>query len=337
MTTPWPRPIDEDDRVAALRELAALEQPRSEELDALARLASYVCGTPTAAVNLIDRDRQRQVASHGTEPTDASRDDAMCGYSILSQEVTYTADASQDAVFADNPFVTGEIASVRLYVAAPLVFRSQVVGTLCAFDSRPAELSTEQIERLRDLADTTTRILELRRTAGELARVAIRDPLTGLPNRSLFEEALHRAMARRGRAVTSPGVVFVDLDEFKPVNDTFGHAAGDAVLREVARRMVGSVRATDLVARLGGDEFVVLVEESPDDRQAERALEHVAERVGHAIDGTFELPDGTVIELTASVGYAAAQGADDTGEALLQRADAAMYARRGVRTDTTPP
>jgi diguanylate cyclase (GGDEF)-like protein len=335
VSKPWPRPVDDDERVTALRELEALGQPRSAELDALARLASYVCGTPTAVVNLIDRETQWQVAAHGTEPTDASRDEAMCGYSILSQDVTYTPDASQDEVFADNPFVTGQIAEVRLYVAAPLVFRSQVVGTICAFDSRPAELSTEQIDRLRDLADTTTRLLDLRRTAGELARAAIRDPLTGLPNRSLFEEALQRAMARRGRAVTSPGVVFVDLDEFKPVNDTYGHAAGDAVLREVAHRMLGSVRATDLVARLGGDEFVVLVEESPDDHTAERALEHVAARVGAAIDGTFTLPDGTTIVLTASVGHAAAEGDDDTGEALLERADAAMYARKADRTGTS--
>src|SRR5205085_8328662 len=106
--------------------------------------------------------------------------------------VTYTSDASKDEVFADNPFVTGEIADVRLYVAAPLVFNERVVGTLCAFDSRPAELTTEQIDRLRDLAETTTRILELRRTAGELARAAILDPLTGLPNRSLFQESLDR-------------------------------------------------------------------------------------------------------------------------------------------------
>jgi diguanylate cyclase (GGDEF)-like protein len=331
----WPRPADDEARVAVLHDLGVLDGPRDPELDALTRIASYICGTPTAVLNLVDRDRQWQAAAYGAEPGEVTRDQSMCGYSVLSHDVTYTPDASLDRVFRDNPHVTGELADIRLYVAAPLIARSQVVGTLCAFAPEPAELTRVQIERLRDLADTASRLLQLRRTAGELADAATRDPLTGLPNRALFEEALLRAFARRDRALTWPGVDFLDLDGFKPVTDPHGHAAGDVVLREVAARLLGCVRATDLVARLGGDEFVVLVEEPPGE-SAMRDLGQVADRVRDAVAGTVTLPDGGTVELGASVGFAASAGADEPPEALVERADAAMYDDKARRSGRTP-
>ncbi|NUS52405.1 MAG: GAF domain-containing protein, partial [Nocardioidaceae bacterium] len=181
----WPRPDDDHARVAALHELGILDRPHDAELAGLTRLASYVCGTPAAVLNLVDEERQVQVAAHGFAPVETSRDEAMCGYSILSREVTYTPDASRDAVFADNPFVTGELADVRLYASAPVVVDDEhVVGTICAFASEPAQLEPEQLERLRDLADAAARILELRRSTERLALAATRDPLTGLPNRA---------------------------------------------------------------------------------------------------------------------------------------------------------
>ena len=318
----WPRPANEADRLTTLHGLGVLDSPRDEELDALTRLASYICGTPTAVLNLIDTDRQWQAAAHGVVPGEVSRDDSMCARSILSREITYTPDASLDAVFADNPFVTGVIDSVRLYVSAPLVVgEDHVVGTLCAFDTKAASLSREQIERLRDLAGVTVRVLELRRSAGEMARAATRDPLTGLPNRTLLTEAMARAFARRDRGLTEPAVLFVDLDGFKQVNDTRGHAAGDAVLREVAQRLVRLVRASDLVARLGGDEFVVLVEPNPD---AGGGLSRLVQRLRTATEAPVEVPGGPVT-VGASIGVAVPSGPDDTPASLLARADAAMY------------
>ena len=316
--------------MAVLRGLDVLDRPQDAELDGLTRLASYICGTPTAVLNLIDRDRQWQASAYGAEAGEVHRDESMCGYSILSRDVTYTPDASLDAVFADNPHVTGELANIRMYVAAPLIVGDdQVVGTLCAFAPEAAQLTRLQIERLRDLAAATVRLLELRRAAGALAHAATRDPLTGLPNRSLFLESLDRAFARMERSITAPGVLFVDLDGFKQVNDTLGHAAGDALLREVTDRLLGCVRATDLVARLGGDEFVVLVE---DGVGAEDGLAEVADRVRAALNGAVELPDGRVVRLGASVGMSRGLGPADSPAALLARADAAMYHEKAART-----
>jgi diguanylate cyclase (GGDEF)-like protein len=322
----WPLPPDESERVAALHGLGVLDQPQNAELDGLTRLASFICGTPVAVINLVDADRQWQASAHGAEPGEVSRSESMCGRSVLSRDVTYTPDASRDPDFAGSPHVTGELARIRMFAAAPLITSSgHVIGTLCAFDDEPRDLTRLQVERLRDLAASTVRLLELRRTAGDLADAATRDPLTGLPNRALLTESLGRAFARMTRSITDPGVLFVDLDGFKAVNDTHGHAAGDAVLRDVTERLLLCVRASDLVARLGGDEFVILVEESPAVGGAEDRLALLAARVREALDVTVTLHDGARVRLGASVGLAHSTGPDDTPDALLERADAAMY------------
>ncbi len=312
------------ERLAALHGLAILDQPRNLDLDGMARLTSYVCGTPVAVVNVMDADRQWQAAAYGTEPIQVTRSQSMCARSFESTDVTYVPDATMDERFADNPHVTGELENIRLYVAAPLVLSSgHSIGTLCAYGPEPAELTGLQIDRLRDLAAMTVRMLELRKAAGALALAAARDPLTGLPNRTMFEDALHRAFERRLRGGTAPGVLFLDLNGFKSVNDRFGHAAGDAVLRIVTERLLDSVRATDVLSRYGGDEFVVLVE----DATAE-SLDLLAHRLHQALSQPVEVAGEQVGVVSASIGMAVPEGAQDTPAALLARADAEMYQRK---------
>ncbi len=312
------------ERLAALHGLSILDQPRNLDLDGMARLTSYVCGTPVAVINLIDADRQWQAAAYGTEPSQVARSQSMCDRSIESDDVTYVPDATLDERFADNPHVTGELEHIRLYVAAPLVLASgHTVGTLCAYGPEPAELTGLQVDRLRDLAALTVRMLELRKAAGALALAAARDPLTGLPNRTMFEDALHRAFARRRRGGTAPGVLFLDLNGFKAVNDRFGHAAGDAVLRIVTERLLDSVRDSDVLSRYGGDEFVVLVEDATPE-----ALDLLAHRLHQALSGPIEVEGEQMGVVGASIGVAMPEGSQDTAVALLARADAAMYQRK---------
>lgn len=323
----WPRPADDAERVAALRALGVLDTAEDEDLDAVVRVATFVCGVPSAAVNLIDADRQWQAAAYGFKRGEVPRDDSMCAWSILQPGVTYTSDASQDAVFANNPFVTGRLASVRLYASAPVVIASgYVVGSLCAFGEEPGELSRVQIDRLADLASTAARILELRQTVGTVAEAAATDPLTSLRNRAVFGEALRRALGLYGQGVGRPGVVYLDLNGFKPVNDTYGHRAGDAVLRAVAGRLLGSVRETELVARLGGDEFAVLVQE-PTAQRIEDRLGAIAGRISERLAPPIVLGDGIEVTVGAAIGLAVAEP-DDTPEGLLERADSAMYAAK---------
>jgi diguanylate cyclase (GGDEF)-like protein/PAS domain S-box-containing protein len=158
------------------------------------------------------------------------------------------------------------------------------------------------------------------RAALALRDKATHDPLTGLPNRMLFEERLQHALRNAYRQKKSVAVMFVDLDNFKRINDVMGHAAGDAFLREMARRLTGVIRSTDMVARLGGDEFVVLAEEieSPD------GAAMLAEKVLGVLMQPLQIGSEQVAA-GGSIGIALAPQDGDTSDALLQAADVALY------------
>lgn len=189
-----------------------------------------------------------------------------------------------------------------------------------------------EIDRLSRAQSERMRELELAQDA--LTLQATHDALTGLPNRNLIIDRLTQALALATRLNTSIGLIFVDLDSFKEINDTGGHAAGDAVLREVADRLVTAVRPMDSVSRLGGDEFVVVLPalESPAQAVA------IGRRIAAAIDAPIMLSHRTM-NVSASIGISVADpgGADDGADpdSLLRQADSAMYHAKslgGART-----
>jgi diguanylate cyclase (GGDEF)-like protein/PAS domain S-box-containing protein len=174
-------------------------------------------------------------------------------------------------------------------------------------------------------------VSDRKRMEVELERLALYDPLTGLPNRALFGDRLRQVLARRGRD-TATAVYFLDLDRFKRINDSLGHGAGDAVLREVAERLTGVVRPEDTVARFGGDEFTVLCESVGGVLEAVA----IADRLQRPLRQPLWL-GGAELRLSASIGVAlleAGEGGD--GQRLIEDADAAMYRakeRGGARTE----
>ena len=175
---------------------------------------------------------------------------------------------------------------------------------------RALALQREVVEKNRQLEDLLNRFRILAST----------DELTGLSNRRRFFDELDREFSRHQRYASPLALVIVDIDHFKLINDTHGHQTGDAVLREVGRRLLNAFRRADLVARYGGEEFAVLL---PETGAAE--AHEVAERVrAFAADLTFGSGEPP-IRLTLSGGVAAALGAADTPEALVRRADAALY------------
>jgi diguanylate cyclase (GGDEF)-like protein len=155
----------------------------------------------------------------------------------------------------------------------------------------------------------------------EIERLAFHDPLTGLANRRLFLDRLDHALASQRRSGRGCSVLFVDLDDFKKVNDALGHSAGDQVLRVVAERLVSSVRPADTVARFGGDEFAVLLENI--DLGTSTRL---AERLGAELRRRIQL-EGTERSVPGSIGIAMAEG-NISADAILRNADAAMYAAK---------
>ncbi len=176
-----------------------------------------------------------------------------------------------------------------------------------------------EIERLRgELRSSEARIERLEKSAHE-------DALTGLLNRRGFERAFAQAIAYLKRYGGSAALLYLDLDRFKPINDKYGHAVGDVVLQEIARLLLGSVRASDLAARLGGDELVLLLWNLDATQMAAKmhALEALIE------NASFEV-QGSKLAVGVSIGGVMLAPEDDAASALA-RADAAMYARKKER------
>jgi diguanylate cyclase (GGDEF)-like protein/PAS domain S-box-containing protein len=166
---------------------------------------------------------------------------------------------------------------------------------------------------------------ERKANEAKMHRLAFLDALTELPNRSNLLDHLRQVLLASTRSGKVGALMFCDLDRFKQLNDTRGHAAGDELLRAVAERLVHTVRAVDKVARLGGDEFVILIEPGNDDyAAAKRQAEAVAEKVLRALAPPFKLAN-CVHDLSASIGITLYSGAQNTVESTLQQADVAMY------------
>jgi diguanylate cyclase (GGDEF)-like protein/PAS domain S-box-containing protein len=163
-------------------------------------------------------------------------------------------------------------------------------------------------------------VTERRQLDHKLLHQALHDSLTGLANRALFQDRVGQAVARRSRANTLFAVVFIDLDNFKVINDTVGHTSGDAVLVEVAHRLQHSVRPADTAARLGGDEFAVLVEDLP----RRQKVREVAERIAGSLDLPIEVEDDSWF-VSASIGIAFSGDGGETVDAIMRNADVAMY------------
>ncbi|HYL71887.1 MAG TPA: GGDEF domain-containing protein, partial [Candidatus Dormibacteraeota bacterium] len=157
----------------------------------------------------------------------------------------------------------------------------------------------------------------------ELAHQAHHDALTGLPNRVYFRDRVVSALVRSAGTGQHSAVMFMDLDEFKAVNDTYGHATGDRVLSVVAERLKASLRPDDVAARLGGDEFAVLVEHAPDQEH----LDAIARRVLQSLREPVHV-DGLTLSVPGTIGLAIAEGDGDNCDELLRRADVAMYAAK---------
>ncbi len=176
------------------------------------------------------------------------------------------------------------------------------------YERRPATLLMVQ-----DVSDR-------KRAERDLAHQALHDALTGLPNRSLFQDRLSQALARMDRSSSLLAVLFVDLDRFKVINDSLGHDAGDRLLVISAQRLFSALRPADTVARFGGDEFVVLCEELEDVTEATRLAQRLADALAEpVVEGAEEL------RVAASIGIAVATSSQPTPEELLRDADAAMY------------
>ena len=216
------------------------------------------------------------------------------------------------------------LALIALWVFAALLAmaRSAEAALLQAND----RLENQVLERTRELE---LEIAERRQAAAVITHMANHDSLTGLPIRPLFMDRLSQALASARRSGHDVAVLFIDLDSFKSVNDSFGHEAGDQLLKEAARRLLACVRETDTVARHGGDEFTVVLTEVADPN----AVTTITRKMIDALAQPFALNTNEAF-IGASIGIALRSTDGDQPETLLERADAAMYVAKDQGKNT---
>jgi diguanylate cyclase (GGDEF)-like protein len=244
---------EEKRRLSALHALKILDTGPEERFDRITRLAQRLFDTQMSAVTLIDADRQWFKSEVGLGEKENGLKDSFCAHAILDSPLPMVVgDARNDPRLADNPMVL-EDPNLRFYAGQPIAAPGgEPLGTLCVFDDRVRDVEDFDAEALGELAAMVE---------AEIASLslAIGDDLTGLSNRRGFEMLGERLIAAGRRLDLPVSAIYADLDNMKPINDTFGHDAGDRALIETAEVLAGSMRGSDLIARLGGDEFCALL------------------------------------------------------------------------------
>jgi diguanylate cyclase (GGDEF)-like protein len=315
----------------------ALDGTLALYLERVASRAAAAFGASAAAIALIGDDRRCFVGG-SAPPAWLTRDPGA----LIRSRACVGVLESGELVAVENTIAPGgssgaAMAGVPAYMIAPLprAATGRPAGVFCVFAPAPRQWSADEIALLGEHAAATAPALALRRRpdnpdrdAGRTRREWLHDPLTGLPNRVLFMERLAQAIARNRREAAPFAVILLDLDHFRTINESLGHAAGDTLLVSVGQRLVDCSRAGDTVARLGADEFALLIHRVTHAADAAR----LAERIQAALASPIDV-QGYEVFTSASFGIALEAGSAGEPEHLLRSADLALgSAKRAGRS-----
>ena len=314
------------------RAIPTLDGALAAALERVTGLASTVLRVPTAFVALLGSDR-RCFAGGPAVPRWLAHDpgtlfrSGLSGRILMSEQLTALRDARADP--SPGVATTARDFGVAGFLGMRLVSADgEATAIFCAVDVEPRDWTAEETRLFREIAISALTEIELQRRTADAERIeqqlrhdALHDRLTGLPNRAFFVERVRIAVERARRNPEECfGVLFLDLDNFKAINDSFGHVAGDELLLEVSRRLTGCLRSLDMLARLGGDEFALLLENIREPSDAAR----VAERLQASLQTPITVGEDEAYT-SVSLGIAVHSEADDHPQHLLRSADLALY------------
>jgi len=286
-----------------------------ERFDRFTRIARHLFDTPIALLKLTGSDRRWVKSRMRLDPDQSRPELSFCAEALNGEEVVIVPDATRDERLRDHPMVVN-LPEIRFYAGCPVHGPDgSPIGTLCVIDHEPREVGEEDAGVLQDLAW----MLEQELKSLSLATV---DELTGLTNRRGFDAVAEHTIAVCRRVGEPATLLYFDLDHFKTVNDTLGHAAGDRVLRTFSRHLRDTFRDSDVVARVGGDEFCVLLTSA--------TIEKV-HRPLSLLEGRLETREGEPL-VSFSVGIASYDPARHASvRDLVEEADQHMYQRKRSR------
>lgn len=317
-------------KLAVIHTIDIFYTPIEERFERITRLATRVLDVPVAAVSLLSNQKQWFKSVSGWTVSELPLEDSFCAVVAPENQVCVVSDTEADPRFADHPLVTKR-PKFRFYASYPLHDTNGLaVGTFCVFDRKPRQFSSADMESLHDLGEMAQRELiadlltdaqsELISKLGAARREAMFDPLTRVWNRR-GATALLKSTLIKGREQNSDvGICLLDLDDFKFINDSYGHQTGDHVLRSVAATLVKCLRPDDVVCRYGGDEFLLILPGADDSQVA-----MVAERARRAIADTPVCTQDGDLPISISIGYTAlGRDFDVAIEEIVARVDDAL-------------
>jgi diguanylate cyclase (GGDEF)-like protein len=307
---------------------------RAEVATRLADAVPHVVDCANACVFLCDDD-SRALLLYGASGLDQQGEERLRATPISAAEEPSLAAMMEDPhprVFAQSAIaerlrLSGDNAQSGSVVVVPIAYRREFFGVVTATVDSNEQLGDDEhlLERLLGMADHAATALLNARLLEQIRHQATHDGLTDLPNRLLLKDRIEQALALIPRTETHTALFFVDLDDFKNINDSLGHAAGDQLLIQVATRLRHLVRPSDTVARLGGDEFVVVASGLDD----VHAIDSLFKRLDAGLGLPYEI-EGAHIKAPASIGVSVMSG-NDTYETLLRNGDEAMYEAKRAR------
>lgn len=294
--------------------------PLADLLKAVATSASDLAGADSCSIMLLDETKAELLCKAAAGLSGEEEDqihfrvgEGVAGWVAANAKSAVVPDVTQDERFKAVP---GQQLSIQSLLSVPLATRDGVIGVMTVTSSRPAAFAADHVELLEYLGGSIVKDIENAR----LYRLSITDSLTKAYNRQYLYQRLPDEMDRCRRYGDSMALVLFDVDHFKKFNDTWGHPAGDFVLKELVRIVGFTVREVDGLVRYGGEEFLILLPKT-----ARQGAVDLAERVRKAVEGATFLWAEEKLKVTISLGVATLRGAGDSDEQLLKRADDALY------------
>lgn len=304
---------DEASRLSELRSLTLLDTAPEERYDRFTRLAKRAFNVPFAMLSFVDENREWFKSRQGIDASELPRQGSFASEAIKHDDIMVVQDATRDARFAEYAHDSG----IKFYAGCPIkTHRGFTVGTLAIADTTPRVFGKEDHACLQDLAA----MIEEELAVQTIANI---DDLTSLFNRRGFMGVGEHAIAICKRMRKPATMMFFDLDGFKQVNDNYGHAEGDKVLKNIGSLLLSVFRNSDIVARMGGDEFCVLLT-GTDTKHIERPLANLTE--------SLEVQNNqTPYDIGYSVGVVEYEDRHESIIKLMDEADHRMYEHKRTR------
>jgi diguanylate cyclase (GGDEF)-like protein len=299
-------PKNEKKRLSKLRSLHILDTPIEERFERITRIVCSALNVPISAISFVDEDRQWFKSIQGLNVSETPRCVAFCAHAILDNRPLVVENTLQDERFRDNELVTKK-PHIRAYAGQPIEFMGENLGTLCAIDRAPKKFTETELLLLRDLTELVKSELAsifvseahglLSSELDKAKKDALIDPLTRLWNRRGADKFIAHEWETAKRSGEALSIALLDIDHFKTVNDTYGHKMGDTCLSHFSKKVIQSIRTSDILCRWGGEEFILLLPKCRGDD-----LASTLERIHAELAISSVKNDSENIQLSCSIG-----------------------------------